>query len=708
MELLRIDKLSFSIAGKPLFTALSMSIEQDASLALIASNGAGKSTLLEHIAQNINTELGVIKTTPGLKIAYLKQNETLNDDSTVWEYARAALAEIDNLEKNIRELEKDLERPEKLIEYTQLRTRFENLDGYKAENNLKKELEAFGFFEKDYHKTLKSLSGGEKARLKLLKVLASPADLYLFDEPTNHLDIEMRHYLKKRLQKLNAAFLLVSHDRGLLEVVGAVLELNEGKLDSYKGNYNSYLKQKNQKTQSKIKQNLLNRKQAKKLKAQEQKLREIATTKVQAQRRRLQRDLDRLEPIQNKKNQRPILLKASKSKNLVLKIKNYSKSYEQKQILDNISLSLYQSDKIAFVGLNASGKTTLFKMIAGLIESDNPKRERYWAKESKLLYIDQKYRGLEAKIPIINQLTNYVTKQRAEMLLSLVKIPFENWQKSLQSLSGGEKMRLAIAIIIASEANLLLLDEPTNDLDLEMIALLEKALKDSNISIIFASHDAEFINNIATQVCSIKDAKILSYQAGLKGYYKKQLISREAFIEPELVAKEPSTQELIENYELELIQIDDNLLDPLRFSERELARLKERCFKILNELSLLYNDKQPQQLARYILKNKNIELYADKMRAGIQINSNLPITIHIIVKDSLGHLILKQDENACLLKWARNILLDLIIDLSFLYLDLNTLQFYSKENITTKFVKNSANWWVISRRKYEKLEGFIK
>ncbi len=704
MELLRIDKLNYERAGKSLFAGLSMSIEQAEKLALIGANASGKSTLLELIATKSTTNSGAIKYSPGLKIAYLAQNESLNPNLTIWQYAKLALVDIENLERKLRELEKDLNDANFAL-YAKLSNKFEDLEGYQAEANLKRNLQVFGFGAADYSKEISKLSGGEQARLKLARVLSSPAELYLLDEPSNHLDIEMRQLLKKELSKLQTV-LIASHDRDLINAFAKnVLELNAAKITKYKGNYSQYYAQKKHKELSSANKNKEIRKRFVKLKKQKRKLDEINTAKVQASKRRIERDLDRLEPVRDKKNSHEIAIK-SEAKNKLLELRKFSKSY-QKPVLANIAFSLFAGDKIAIVGKNASGKSTLFKLVAGLIESDNPKREIYWAKGAKLLYIDQKMRGLSANLSIYEQIVQYVSKERAEMLLSLVKIPFALWKQRANKLSGGQKMRVAIALIIAAEASILILDEPTNDLDIEMIEILEHSLAKTKTAVLFASHDASFVANVATQVWSLEEAKLLKYQAGLKGYFAKRLQIEDAVLLPKQVSN--IEEDIQEKYELELMELDGKLSDPLRFSERELYRFKERSNHLKDELSVIYDAAQSEPKPSYQLRHFGIELCANKLSSGIDLQTNVEVSIRLVVKDKLGHLILKETDDSCLLPWARNILIDLIIDMSFMYLDLKLLQYFCQGDVSaTKFAKRQSGWWIISRQRYEESEAYIK
>ena len=458
---------------------------------------------------------------------------------------------------------------------------------------------------------------------------------------------------------------------------------------------------------SAVKQQKEVNKRYKKLKKQERKLKKITSTKAEAAKRRMRRELAGLEPKRIRREKQELEINSDNKKQLLLKVSGFTKSYREKTVLDNISLSLNTGDKIAIVGKNASGKSTLFKMIAGLLESDNPKREIYFANDAKLLYIDQNLRGLDIKTTIVNHLSSYVSRQRAEMLLSLVKIPYEDWQKLPPMLSGGQRMRAAIALIIASEANILLLDEPTNDLDIEMIEILENSLVKSKTAVLFASHDARFIRAVGDQVWSLQNGKLLRYQAGLKGYFAKRIQIEDAVLLPETQVGNIE-EDIQEKYELELRELDEKLLDPLHFSGRELYRFKERSSYLINELSVIYDAAQPEPLARYQLKHLGVELYADKLSSGIIMQTNASVDTKLIEKDKVGHLILKETGDNHLLPWARDILIDLTIDMSFLYLDLELLQFFYKGDLSeTKFAIRNNGWWIISRHRYEESKAYF-
>ena len=600
-------------------------------------------------------ESGSVIRTPGLRQVRLDQSPAFTE-GTVWQIASQALQEIQRLKQQLRVEEERIAQGANLEKYHELTEAFEHLGGYQAEANLEKTVEQFGL-SKDQE--VITLSGGEQMRLALARVLVQRPEVLLLDEPTNHLDLSAKKQLAKLLTHYPGALLIASHDRAFLDQVCTQTGfLRDGQLRIYKGNY----------------------------------------TRAQVQRNK--QDFVTFPPIKSIQLQ-------SKSLESVLTAKHLSKTLDHKTLFDDLSFRLEAGDKIALLGANGSGKSTLLNMLAGEIESDHPKVEIYWNPESKLFYLDQGHHGLN-DLPLLEQLTVFVSSERARMLLALVGIPRELWLENPQALSSGQQARVGLAKMIASEANVLLLDEPTNHLDIQMIELLENSLAASDVSCLFVTHDQRVIETLATQVWVLENGHLQRY-ATFKDYELKS--PQIVLLEPEKAQDiEVETPEAtLERLEIERTEILKRLFDPLSFSERDYLRANERLQELEDELSVLYDQPLPPPQPRYQINLNGVFIYADKFEREIYFSSNTPIQIKVHIQNKVGHLVLLEPEDSCLLKWARKNLVNGITRLCFLYFDVVVIQHQSRVNLSKTMLQPSGNhWWTIHRERYEKLEGWAK
>ncbi len=643
---LRLEHLYFWQKRTELLKDISFTLASGDRLGLVGSNGSGKSTLLKLLSGDLNPESGVIMRTPGLRMLRLAQSPFFNE-GTVWQVASKALVDVQKLEQQLREEEQRM--GENLDHYQKLSDMFEFLGAYQAEVNLEKTLEQFGLIKEQ---DVATLSGGEQMRLALAMVLSQRPEVLLLDEPTNHLDLSIKKYLAKQLAHYPGALVIASHDRAFLDqVCNQTAFLKDGELKLYKGNY------------------------------------------TRAQMQRSKQDA----------SQMPISLQTKAQKQTVLTAKHLSKKGDQRVLLDNLSFRLEAGDKIALLGANGSGKSTLLKMLAGELESENPKVEIQWLGEAKVFYLDQMSRGVD-DAPLLDQLTVFVTLERARMLLALVGIPSEFWLQTPQVLSQGQKARVGLAKMIASEANVLLLDEPTNDLDIQMIELLEATLASGDVTCMLVTHDQKLIEHLATQVW-VLDSSLQRY-ASLKDYEQER--PQVTDTEPEAIQELTETpEEKQDRLEIERSELIEHLFDPLSFSERDYLRSTERLQELEDELTVLYDQLLPPPQPRYQINLNGVYVYADKSDNDIRFGSNTPLQIKVHLQNKVAHLVLQEPEDSCLLRWARHNLIHGITRLCFLYFNVTVVQHQSKLNLSKTLLQSSGNhWWTLHRERFEKLEGW--
>lgn len=695
MELLRADHLYLWRKGETILKDVSLTLRQGERLGLVGRNGSGKTTLLELLSSKRTPDDGRIMYSPGIRLSYLTQRLNFANAS-IWETALTALDDVRGLEQKLREEETRIAGGGDLETYRKLTEQFEQLGGYDAEILLAKSLSLFGFL--DISQNAQTLSGGEQMRLALVMALTRQPDILLLDEPTNHLDIQTKRLLGSRLKSYPGAVIIASHDRAFLDLACThTAFLKDSILTLYKGNYSRMQSQRGLESQS-----------------LQKKVREVKkeTTRFEQARHWQGKNERRLleAPVLEPEVKEPkLVVKAETPKETLLTAKHLSKMIDEKKLLDDVSLRLESGDKVAVLGANGTGKSTLLKMLSGELESDNPNVEIYFHPDSKVFVYDQAHKSVSDNVIILEQLTPFVTDERTKMLLSLVSISKERWLDFPNTLSGGERARLGLAKLIASEANILLLDEPTNDLDIQLIERLEDALGSSSSATIFVTHDERFVENVATRIWSLENGKLIEYQGGIAGYFKKNLKIENVKIEKLEEQKVETDEEELERLELERRELEDILLDSITTSERDYARAKLRHQEVMEELSMLYDKPFPAPLPRYHASEKGIEVTANIIDGRIELATNAHVMLKIKRLESVAHLSLLEPEGICLLPWVRIALLNCLTRLSFLYFDAKVVQYQFEGNLSVSLLKSAGEgWWVLDRHSFEEQEGYLR
>jgi ATP-binding cassette subfamily F protein 3 len=537
MILLQVNQLNKYYGADLILSNIKLEVQTRDRIALVGRNGAGKSTLLKIIAGQMSFDSGEIMKPKEVTIGYLAQNTGLESSLSIWEEMLTVFAELRILEQKLRQYEEQMSDPailnetsayEKLLkDYDLLQVQFKDLGGYQYEADIRSVLHGLNFHTFDYSTKISSLSGGQKTRLALGKLLLTKPDILILDEPTNHLDIETLSWLEQYLQNYEGAILIVSHDRYFLDkVVNQVYEMSRQQILKFTGNYSSYLVHKAENYEREMK--MYEKQQDEITKLQDFVARNLAraSTTKRAQSRRKQ--LDRMDvmnrPLGNEKSATFSFDIEKQSGNEVLNVHSVAVGYGEERVSENISIRITRGESIALVGPNGIGKSTLLKTI---VQKLDPLAGTFQLGSNVSIgYYDQEQAELTSNKRVLNELWDeYPLKPEKEVRTVLGNFLFsgDDVLKIVSTLSGGEKARLALAKLMMEKANLLILDEPTNHLDLDSKEVLENALIDYPGTILFVSHDRYFINRIVTKVIELGKNGAVEYLGDYDYYVEKKL-----------------------------------------------------------------------------------------------------------------------------------------------------------------------------------------
>lgn len=525
---IELNKIKKNYGLRNVLDGFSLQLKTGEKVALIGQNGSGKSTILKIIAKQESIDSGTINIRSGAKIGILNQiYENEKEDISVEDFLYKSFEEILKIEKKLNKLETQMsteantDKLEKLInEYGRTQERFSLIGGYETQEKFNKICSRF-YINKDLLKqNYNLLSGGEKTRVNLAKLLLTQPDILLLDEPTNHLDIHSLEFLEELILKYKGTVLIVSHDRYFLDkVINKTVLLENGKENIYYGNYSYFLKEDERRTLTQFENYKNQQKQIEKMKESITTLRkfgELAGNEMFFKRaKNIEKRLEKMEIIDRVDlNKKALDLKfniKSRSGNDVLKIENLEKKFDQKVIFKDANLTLNYGEKVALIGENGSGKSTLIKIILG--QDTNFDGNLKLGTAIKFGYISQNIIFEDNDKTVLDYFLEGNNFSETEERNKLARYGFrqENVFKRIGKLSGGEKVRIILMKLIQKDINFLILDEPTNHIDIDTREILEEALKEYKGTALFVSHDRFFINAIANRILNIEDCKIKSY-----------------------------------------------------------------------------------------------------------------------------------------------------------------------------------------------------
>ena len=595
----------------------SFHIEDREKAALVGVNGAGKSTILKMIMGEEPLDKGDVTLSKGRTIGYLAQHQNLLPGSTIYEELKSAKADVISLEQQLRSIESELkslsgdELKSRLDTYNRLQSEFESRNGYACESEIIGVLKGLGFEEEDFSKKTDTLSGGQKTRVSLGKLLLTRPDILLLDEPTNHLDLNSVSWLETFLMNYPGAVFIVSHDRYFLNrVVTKVIEIENGELRTYMGNYKAYSEKKQQIRDARLKEYLNQQREIRHQQAVIEKLRSFNREKSIRRAESREKMLEKMTPVdkpaETVREMHLTLEPSCISGNDVLTVEHLSKRFDDQILFQDVNFEIKRGEHVAIIGDNGTGKTTLLKILNQVIRADSGSFT-LGAKVS-VGYYDQEHHVLHDDKTIFDEISDdYPSLNNTQIRSTLAAFQFtgDDVFKEIRSLSGGEKGRVSLAKLMLSEANFLILDEPTNHLDITSKEILEEALNSYSGTVLYVSHDRYFINQTASRILELVNQTFINYIGNYDYYLEKKDELTQAYSSAAGENTAPSVSAVSDSKlswqeQKEQQARERKRKNDLKKTEEEISRLEERNREIDHEMTLeeVYsNSVKCQQLA---------------------------------------------------------------------------------------------------------------
>lgn len=596
--LLQLSGISKLFGAELILSNINLQVKENDRVAIVGRNGAGKSTLLKIIANELSYDEGEIFKRKNLTIGYLPQHTSLESQETIWEEMLSVFHDLLTLKEQLRKYEISIQELSSqqnadyhrlLEEYDNLQQTFTSQGGYRYESDIKMVLSGLDFHKEDYDKRVNELSGGQKSRLALGKLLLQKPELLVLDEPTNHLDIETMSWLESYLQSYPGSIVIVSHDRYFLDkTVHTIYEISRHEAKKYVGSYSRYLTQRHQDYERELKAYEQQQAEIKKMEEFiERNIARASTTKRAQSRRKQLEKMERLaKPVGDESSAQFSFQINKRSGNDVLNVENVSFRYDADDdlIFSDVHFRITRGERVAIVGPNGVGKTTLLKLILGKWQSETGSIQH--GTNVEIGYYDQELADLSSNKTVLAELWDaYPMMMEKDIRTVLGNFLFsgDDVLQPVHSLSGGEKARLALAKLMLQKANFLVLDEPTNHLDIDSKEVLEQALMNYPGTIIFVSHDRYFINRIADKILEMSQNGVTTY-LGNYDYYlaKKQEEIELARLSQGEQLETNRSQRRKDRYEQEkAIQREQ------RRKERQIKQLEEEIFTLEEEIAEL-------------------------------------------------------------------------------------------------------------------------
>lgn len=632
--LLACQNISKAFGTKEILHDVNFHINEKEKIAIVGINGSGKTTLLKIIMGEETPDNGQVIIAKDTTIGYLSQHQDISFDNTIYGEMLATKQYILDLETSIRKLEKNMkhaegEELEKILEtYNRLSSKYDRDNGYSYESEITGVLKGLGFSPEDYDRHINTLSGGQKMRIALGRLLLTRPDLIILDEPTNHLDMPSISWLEGFLASYSGSVLIVSHDRYFIDrIVTKVIEIDNKKATIYHGNYTYFADKRTELRASMMKAYLNQQAQIKHQEAVITKLKQFNREKSIKRAESREKMLDKIDvldkPTEITSEMRLTLEPSVESGNDVLTVSHLAKSFGKEALFTDLDFEIKRGEKVALIGGNGTGKTTILKMINHIVSKDAGTIAL--GSRVHIGYYDQEHQVLSLHKTIFEEISDAypdLNNTKIRNVLAAFLFTGDDVFKKIEDLSGGERGRVSLAKLMLSPANFLILDEPTNHLDIQSKSILEDAIRSYTGTVLVVSHDRYFINRIATRILELKDQKLYSFIGNYEYYdsHKEQVYTAAAAVAPELADSVPDTtapvssakdnykkqkeeqarirkkendikktEQQIEQIEAEISEIDREFEKPeIATNSAKLGELSKKREELSSKLSALY------------------------------------------------------------------------------------------------------------------------
>lgn len=598
--ILSCNNISKSFDSKVILSNCSFHIEEREKAAIVGINGAGKSTLFKIITGELGADDGLVTISKDKTLSYLSQHPDISGHNTIYEEMLAVKKDVIQMEERLRSLElkiKNLtgtELEEKLETYSALTHKFELNNGYAYKSEIVGVLKGLGFSEDDFNRKIETLSGGQKTRVFLSRILLSNPDIILLDEPTNHLDLNSIAWLETFLCNYKGSVIVISHDRYFLDkIVTKVIEIEDTKCMTYSGNYTDYAKKKEMLRDAELKHYYNQQREIKHQEDVIEKLRSFNREKSIKRAESREKQLNKIEVLEKPKfiddKMNLKLVPRILSGNDVLSVKEISKAFGNNTLFDNLSFEIKRGEKVGIIGDNGTGKTTILKIINGLVDADSG--ETKLGSKVEIGYYDQEHNVLSMEKTLFDEISDTypdMTNTEIRNVLAAFLFTGDDVFKIIGDLSGGERGRVSLAKLMLSNANFLILDEPTNHLDITSKEILENAINNYEGTILYVSHDRYFINRTATRILELVNHKMVNYLGNYDYYLEKKDELTNIYAAPDCSAAQTPAAESSESKLDWKAQKEEQA--KLRKRQNEIKKTEERIFE-LEDLSAELNEK---------------------------------------------------------------------------------------------------------------------
>lgn len=627
--ILNATNISKSFGSNEIIKDATFLVNEHEKVAIVGVNGAGKTTLLKILTGEESADSGSITLAKDAKLGYLRQINNVDSALSIIDELYTVIEPILNMEKRMSQMQEDMkhltgsELEELYSSYTALTHSYELMDGYAAKSRVVGILKGLGFEEADFDRKINTLSGGQKTRVFLAKLLLEEPDIILLDEPTNHLDLRSIEWLESYLLNYKGAVIIVSHDRYFLDkIVSKVIDIENGNVQMYLGNYTDFSNKKQMLLDAKMKEYLNQQQEIKHQEAVITKLKQFNREKSIKRAESRQKQLEKIERVEApqtySENMRLSLDISKESGKDVLTVQNLSKSFDQKKLFWDINFEIKRGERVAIIGDNGTGKTTLLKIINGLLNPDTG--EVIYGSNVSVAYYDQEHQVLHMDKTLFDELSDTypeMTNTQIRNILAAFLFTGEDVYKKIADLSGGERGRVSLVKLMLSKANFLLLDEPTNHLDIVSKDVLENALNNFPGTVCYVSHDRYFINKTATRILDLTENRLLNY-IGNYDYYieKREAVEEAANLTNTEQAEKPvdvseSKKEWIDNKTVQAQK--KKVKNALNKCEKEISEIEDKLQSIDEEFANPENASNVGKLMELQKQKETLEKRLDKL-----------------------------------------------------------------------------------------------